>query len=322
VNVRTAHGERASPLHWLVVLTLAGAATIHADQIGVHLEEWLPAGLTFIGLALVQAALAAGIVLRPSRSAYAGAVLVSALTVALWGISRTTGLPFGPQAGQPETVGRPDLVASTLEVVTATAGVGILAGIRPAASSFGRGIMVSFVAALGLTIGFITWAAVTAPEEASHGEPNSVTGPLEPVDGHSLLSRDTATVELPVGEHFGLVVGLLPNDSEEPFVILAARAINLSGNAVRHVRFWVLPGNVAAPGVAVPLCLLRDSGQHLPGDALVPPGRSPSVLVLEMRAIREGDYILSAVEVTYEAGGTSYEAPFATIARVQVSPAT
>ena len=41
--------------------------------------------------------------------------------VAVWGLSRTTGLPFGPEPGVPEEIGLPDLVSVVLELVTAAA---------------------------------------------------------------------------------------------------------------------------------------------------------------------------------------------------------
>jgi hypothetical protein len=321
VTVRAAQEESAWLLQWLAVLTLAGASIIHADQIGVHLEEWLPAGLTFIGLAFVQMGLAAAVLLWPSRAVYGGSLLVSVITVILWTVSRSAGLPFGPEAGEPETVGRPDLIASGLEVVTAGAAMAVLAGLRSGVR-LGNAIAVSFISAVAIAVALLTWASVVSPEASSHEDPHSLTGPLVPSDGHSLLVRDTPVVQVEVGETFGLVVGLLNNSSAEALHVRSARLIHPPGAVLRPLRFWVMAGELGRPGVAVPVSLLQRAGRPLPDEEDVPPGERTGLLVLEVRAVREGDYILSAIEVAYEAGGTSYRIPYATVARVKVLPAT
>jgi hypothetical protein len=164
VNARALQNEGTWLLRWLVTLTLAGAAMIHADQIGVHLEEWPPAGLTFIGLAFVQMGLAVMVLFRPSRPAYEASLVVSLFTVALWAVSRSTGLPFGPEAGGPEAVGRPDLIASGLEVVTAGGALAALVGVRSTRIPSGKAVMASWVTALAFAVALVTWAAVAAPE--------------------------------------------------------------------------------------------------------------------------------------------------------------
>ena len=45
----------------------------------------------------------------------------SLFLVAVWALSRTSGLPFGPEPGVPEEIGVPDLVSVALELVTAAA---------------------------------------------------------------------------------------------------------------------------------------------------------------------------------------------------------
>jgi hypothetical protein len=318
VSVRATENDGAWPLQWLVVLTLAGAAVIHADQIAVHLEEWRAAGLTFIGMAVVQAALAALILLRPSRPAYLWSMAVSLFTVALWAVSRTAGLPIGPEAGEPEMVGRPDLTASALEVITAGGAVAALAGLRPSVPRREL-VTASWITALALAVGLLTWAAVAAPEASSHQD-HSLTGPLVPSDGHSLLVRDTPAVQVNVGDQFGLVIGLLNNDSDEALQVRSARLIDSPGGVLRPLGLWVLSDDRGRPGAAVPLSLLHRVGHALPGEVAIPPGDGTGLLVLEVMAVREGELILSAVEVAYEANGAGYRVPYATVARVDVGP--
>jgi hypothetical protein len=52
----------------------------------------------------------------PRRAAAALAVLVNAGAVSVWIMSRTTGLPIGPEPWVPEQLGFPDLLASSFEI--------------------------------------------------------------------------------------------------------------------------------------------------------------------------------------------------------------
>jgi len=58
---------------------------------------------------------------RPVPRTVGYVALASVWVVALWLVSRTTGLPTGPQPWQPEAYGVPDVVASCAELVTAVA---------------------------------------------------------------------------------------------------------------------------------------------------------------------------------------------------------
>ncbi len=121
------------------VTFLLAAATIHASQIPLHLREWDVAGWFFIAAAVVQVALAAALarsvnwrardtkgLIRsfselPQRSVSLTVAATSLGLVAVWAISRTTGVPFGPEAGVPEAVTRPDFLATMFELLTLVA---------------------------------------------------------------------------------------------------------------------------------------------------------------------------------------------------------
>jgi hypothetical protein len=117
-----------------VAATLAGAAIIHATVVGEHLEEWAPAGLFFLGLVLVEGSLGSLALLAWSRLVCV-LVAVSGLgTVAVWTVSRTTGMPIGPADFRvPEAVGRADVVCGILELVAAAVCVLFLS--RPRSST-------------------------------------------------------------------------------------------------------------------------------------------------------------------------------------------
>jgi peptidoglycan biosynthesis protein MviN/MurJ (putative lipid II flippase) len=100
------------------VCSLFGAEAIHAGVIQEHIDEWLPIGLFFVGISLIEGILAVALITKPSRRVIRLAIAVSLGTVALWLYTRTAGLPVGPMAGHVEEVGWPDLLCSLLELVT------------------------------------------------------------------------------------------------------------------------------------------------------------------------------------------------------------
>ena len=84
-----------------------------------HLDEWLAAGVFFVALTLAEVAAAAA-VLAWDRAwrlpALVAAVVVSAGPLLVWLVSRTVGLPFGPEAFEPEAVGVADVLSCVLEL--------------------------------------------------------------------------------------------------------------------------------------------------------------------------------------------------------------
>ena len=86
-----------------------------------HFAEWWGFGLFFVLCAEVQLgwALLLGRI-RTNRMLAVG-IGGSLFLVAVWALSRTTGLPFGPEPGVPEEIGVPDVVSVVLELVTAAA---------------------------------------------------------------------------------------------------------------------------------------------------------------------------------------------------------
>jgi FtsP/CotA-like multicopper oxidase with cupredoxin domain len=82
-------------LYPAALLTL-GAAIIHASVVSDHLQEYLSFGLFFVGVAVAQVVLAGAIVLWPGRKLFAWATVGTLAVVALYVVSRSVGLPFGP----------------------------------------------------------------------------------------------------------------------------------------------------------------------------------------------------------------------------------
>ena len=118
---------------------LVAAGAIHAAQIRAHLDEWDVAGLFFVASAVGQVGLAIALsrgvnwqaggvraLVRsfstPPAKKLIFAVMAASLTLLLtWAFSRAFGIPFGPNAGMREPVGRPDALATAFELLALVA---------------------------------------------------------------------------------------------------------------------------------------------------------------------------------------------------------
>ena len=150
-NGSPAGGDRTEALRLAIAFASAGAATIHFAVISQHFEEYWLFGSFFVGVAVLQLAWALLVIVRPSRRLYLAGAAGNAIVVATWLVSRTTGLPLGPE-GEPEAVGIADTVATVFEVVIAAGAVFL---IRPTASRplarFTVATTVAALAAIALT---------------------------------------------------------------------------------------------------------------------------------------------------------------------------
>ncbi len=304
------------------IATLLGASAIHARFMPEHFREWWAAGITFAVLAVAEASLAVAIVLIPKRSLYLAAIWVSQATIGLWVLTRTVGLPFGPEPFIPEAVSRPDIVATAFEVVTWAVFTPIfLLGERPLPARRIKPLGVVVV----LIVAAATIFAVTASsiEHAEGQEHQSSTGPIVPMDGHSLLSRYTPASVARVHRTVGLVVGELTNASARDVAVKRARLLEQPDEDVaRAVRFWVVGPGAARPGVTLPGAVLRAVGIRLPGTVPLESyqrTRGRALLVLEVKTFKLGEVLVSALRVVYEQDGRTYDSPYATYARLVVT---
>ncbi len=145
----------------LVALVSVEAAVIHFAVIAQHFDEWWLAGLFFLAVGLFQLAWALLVLLRPSTLLYVSGAFVNALVVVTWIVSRTTGVPVGPEAGEPEAIAFPDSCATAFEVVLVFASAALLFG-RPtrapgrrrarAVAHWAWGLVVASLTALALVV--------------------------------------------------------------------------------------------------------------------------------------------------------------------------
>lgn len=114
---------------WLplgLAIASLGAAGIHFAVMGEHYDEYLWFGVFFTMIAWAQAVWAVAAAATPNRSVLATGLAGNLLIVAIWLVTRTSGLPFGPEPGQPEALDWADGVSSALELLIA---IGCLAGL-------------------------------------------------------------------------------------------------------------------------------------------------------------------------------------------------
>ncbi|WP_343989805.1 hypothetical protein [Terrabacter terrae] len=126
VSPRRGHASRVDDRVLGLAGALVGAAVIHLVVVPEHLAEWAAAGLFFLVLAVAQLVVAGAALVRPGRLSWLAAVVVSAGPVVLWAVSRTVGLPLGPEPGVPEALGIADLAGALLE----TAAVALALSLR------------------------------------------------------------------------------------------------------------------------------------------------------------------------------------------------
>ena len=86
-----------------------------------HFSEWWLFGTGFVVMAVLQAASAVALERTGWRLAPLAAVVVNVPIVLLWVWSRTLGLPFGPEAGEPEAIGIADALCTLTELVMSAA---------------------------------------------------------------------------------------------------------------------------------------------------------------------------------------------------------
>ena len=107
---------------WLSV----AAGAVHAMAGPDHLAEWWAYGLFFFGAAAFQAAYGLLLFTRGIEGwggwvavrarVYAAGLAFTASIILVWVVSRTVGVPVGPEAFEPEGIGPLDSASKALEV--------------------------------------------------------------------------------------------------------------------------------------------------------------------------------------------------------------
>jgi FtsP/CotA-like multicopper oxidase with cupredoxin domain len=197
-------------------VSVAAAGAVHLAVVPEHLEEYFLFGVFFAVLGIGQLGAAAAVLLRPGRRLLMIIAAAEVLLALLWWVSRTTGLPIGPEPWSPEPVGVPDVLCVVVEVLGAAVllglalrgprarrrhtvrtpvGIGLVAVVGAAATFVGVGTGLSGMpdAASTNAPGLQTGAPVTALVAAQGVEPVktfTLTARPGTVDGHPAFTYD------------------------------------------------------------------------------------------------------------------------------------
>lgn len=111
-------------LRWSAASMAVAAGVLHLAQLRVHADEDPLFGLFFLVVGVLQVAggLYVARPLGPPRAVagvFTFGVVGSLATIATWALSRSLGLPFGAEPGEPEEVGLADAAAGFLELFAA-----------------------------------------------------------------------------------------------------------------------------------------------------------------------------------------------------------
>jgi FtsP/CotA-like multicopper oxidase with cupredoxin domain len=99
------------------LFTLA-AGLIHLAVAPEHLREYATFGVFFVAVGSAQIVLAVELASRPTRRLALLTAASSTMLMGLWLVSRTVGLPVGPDPGQPEDIGLTDVLCNLLELLS------------------------------------------------------------------------------------------------------------------------------------------------------------------------------------------------------------
>jgi hypothetical protein len=164
-------------LRWTLALLSLGAAGIHLAVMGDHFGETWYHGSFFAAVAWLQVAWAVAIVVKPSRRLLLAGIIGNLVVAEVWLVSRTIGIPIGPNSGEAESIAFADVLATIFEFLIV---FGSLVLLRPrllerpvrtstAVAGVGAvGVLVASLATLSLTPAFASGHSHGGEAAAGH----------------------------------------------------------------------------------------------------------------------------------------------------------
>ena len=150
-------GARGSWLRSLAAVGFLAAGLIHLAQVAVHLDEGLVFAGFFVLVGTLQIGAAVALVRARGPRWYWLGIAGSGVTIAIWLVSRSLGLPFGAEPGSSEAIGTADAAASLLEGITIVALLLWLRGGKP-----GRGRLAYPAAGGAIALMGMLWVGARA----------------------------------------------------------------------------------------------------------------------------------------------------------------
>jgi hypothetical protein len=129
-----AHPRAAEALALGAAVASGVAAAIHSGAIGAHLEESRLFAASFGAMALAQGGWMILIFVVPSRRRYLAGAWLNGAVVFVWLLSRTVGLPLGPDPWVAEPVGAMDATATLAELLAVVGSLHLASKMDPNAS--------------------------------------------------------------------------------------------------------------------------------------------------------------------------------------------
>lgn len=130
---RSMTDDGREPILWLAAACSLAAGAVHSAMLGSHWDEYWGYGLFFALAASFQLAWAMAAAIRPDRLALPLGIAGNIGITAMWAITRTSGIPFGPASGETEGIGLADLLTVILQmgIIVLVSGWLLGAGRRP-----------------------------------------------------------------------------------------------------------------------------------------------------------------------------------------------
>jgi hypothetical protein len=197
---RDSSGARGLPggivvARWWAAFASLGAGLIHLAVVSEHVAEWWLYGVFFLALGAVQIAWAVQTMEGDALSVPRLFATVNAAVIGLWVVSRTIGLPVGPEPWAAEPVGRADVVASALEAVVV---VFLVVAVRRRQVQESRALTkpLRWLVAIGAVgVAAVTLVAIAAHPPVLHGSHHRHAAPLPGAQLSDPPSRRPSEIE-------------------------------------------------------------------------------------------------------------------------------
>ena len=108
--------ELSQYVRWGLAMLALGAAFIHFAVTADHFNQSWYHGSFFAAVAWLQLAWAVALVVKPTRRVLLAGIIGNLVVAEVWLVSRTIGIPFGPNSGESEPAAFVDILSTSLEI--------------------------------------------------------------------------------------------------------------------------------------------------------------------------------------------------------------
>jgi hypothetical protein len=167
-----------------------GAAAIHFGVLGSHYGESWGYGVFFAVVASLQLVWTLLVVRSPGRWVYWGGAAGNAAVIAVWAVTRTAGVPFGPSSGEVEDMGFIDVLATAFQALIVVACLAMVSWRQMASRQLSTAVL--WPATLVVAVAVMVLTSASLADWASGG--SDAHGEAAVADGHSEQHESAVTV--------------------------------------------------------------------------------------------------------------------------------